>query len=398
MANKVYANMMEVSCKKAAGSSICAFPDVCFTPPQTPATPPGVPIPYPNTGMATDTTKGTRDVKITGKEVMIKNKSYFKRSMGDEAGCAPKKGVVTSKNMGKVYFQMWSMDVKFEGSNAVRMLDIMTHNHSSVPGNTPTWPYIDGMDTPGTSPGDGPCKKDIEKEQKACANYKPNKKNGKDACAEGDVNAYGADAQEAMDKTKSTMENDCLKARKCQLVPYSKESQKRAQCCPGQTPHHVVEASSFYDGDRGSSDALLACATTTDSSGKKQQYSANMAPCICVSGQNQHWGSHGLMHTMQGNANGKRTRSETLDKADGTKTGNYPTKSYKADSSAGVKAVGKVFPGSKCDEKCLQAQLDAYHKQCGVKDDSRIRAIDTGNTSNADVKEATKTVKRKYTL
>ncbi len=38
-------------------NAICAFPDVCFTPPQTPATPPGVPIPYPNTGMASDTTE-----------------------------------------------------------------------------------------------------------------------------------------------------------------------------------------------------------------------------------------------------------------------------------------------------------------------------------------------------
>ena len=40
MANEVYANMMEVSCKSASGKSICATPDVCFTPPQTPATPP----------------------------------------------------------------------------------------------------------------------------------------------------------------------------------------------------------------------------------------------------------------------------------------------------------------------------------------------------------------------
>ena len=47
MGNEVYANSMEVSCKAAAGKSICAFPDVCFTPPTTPATPPGVPIPYP---------------------------------------------------------------------------------------------------------------------------------------------------------------------------------------------------------------------------------------------------------------------------------------------------------------------------------------------------------------
>ena len=79
MSNQVYANMMEVSCKQASGKSICAFPDVCFTPPLTPVTPPGVPIPYPNTGMASDTTDGSSSVKISGQEVMLKNKSYFKK-------------------------------------------------------------------------------------------------------------------------------------------------------------------------------------------------------------------------------------------------------------------------------------------------------------------------------
>lgn len=148
MANDVFANNMEISCKAADGKSIACFPDVCFTPPQAPPTPPGVPIPYPNTGMAKDTTKGSRTVKITGKEVMLKDKSYFKTSYGDEAGCAPKKGVVTSKIKGKVYFTAWSMDVKFEGENVVRHLDLMTHNHASKPGNTPPWAYADEMAPP----------------------------------------------------------------------------------------------------------------------------------------------------------------------------------------------------------------------------------------------------------
>src|SRR5215510_5961968 len=99
---------MEIACKAAAGKAICAFPDVCMTPPQTPATPPGVPIPYPNTGMDTDTSDGSTTVKVGGQEVMLKNKSSFKKSSGDEAGAAPKKGLITSKNMGKVFFNMWS--------------------------------------------------------------------------------------------------------------------------------------------------------------------------------------------------------------------------------------------------------------------------------------------------
>ena len=145
MANNVFANGREISCKAADGKSICAFPDVCFTPPENPATPPGIPIPYPNTGMAKDMTSGSKKVKISGKEVMLKNKSYFKKSIGNEAGSAAKKGIVTSVNSGKVYFISWSMDVKFEGENVVRHLDMTTHNHASPTTNTLPWVHIDSM-------------------------------------------------------------------------------------------------------------------------------------------------------------------------------------------------------------------------------------------------------------
>ena len=56
MSNDVFANGRELACKAGSGKSICVFPDVCMTPPVNPATPPGVPVPYPNTGMASDTT------------------------------------------------------------------------------------------------------------------------------------------------------------------------------------------------------------------------------------------------------------------------------------------------------------------------------------------------------
>ncbi len=142
MALKVYANGRELSGKAGSGKSICAFPDVCMTPPESPPTPPGIPIPYPNTGMASDTSSGSKKVKAAGKELVLKNKSFFKKSAGDEAGCAAKKGVITSKNMGKVYFNSWSMDVKIEGKNVVRHFDLTTHNHASQPGQTPPWPHV----------------------------------------------------------------------------------------------------------------------------------------------------------------------------------------------------------------------------------------------------------------
>ena len=132
MGDPVYANANEVHGKSMGGKTICNLPDVCFTPPLTPATPPGVPIPYPNTGMASDTSEGSRTVKVNGEEVMLKNSSAFKQSTGDEAGSAPKKGIVSSKIKGKCYFVAWSMDVKIEGENAVRHLDMTTHNHGTA--------------------------------------------------------------------------------------------------------------------------------------------------------------------------------------------------------------------------------------------------------------------------
>ena len=57
--------------------------------------------------------------------------------------------MVTPKNTGKVYFKMWSMDVKFEGENVVRMLDMTTHNHMRrAPGNSPPLPYTDKIALP----------------------------------------------------------------------------------------------------------------------------------------------------------------------------------------------------------------------------------------------------------
>ncbi|WP_211207719.1 DUF4150 domain-containing protein [Thauera phenylacetica] len=172
----MYANNMEVSCKAAAGKSICAFPDVCFTPPQTPATPPGVPIPYPNTGMSSDTTDGSSTVKISGQEVMLKNKSYFKKSMGDEAGSAPKKGLINSQTRGKVYFKMWSMDVKIEGENVVRHLDITTHNHASEIGNESCpWPQVERMAPPANA-NTKPCPAKEDACKKKTEALKKNKK------------------------------------------------------------------------------------------------------------------------------------------------------------------------------------------------------------------------------
>jgi hypothetical protein len=145
----VFANSLEISAKAQGCKIIAAFPDTCFTPPQTPATPPGVPIPYPNFATDSDLTSGTGTVKIGGQEVSQENASKFSRISGDEAGCAPKKGIITSKNMGKAYAQKWSMDVKAEGKGVVRFTDLATTNHASNTGNDAPWLIVGKPGKPG---------------------------------------------------------------------------------------------------------------------------------------------------------------------------------------------------------------------------------------------------------
>jgi hypothetical protein len=126
MASTVYANACGVVHKGSGGMSI-AFPDVCKTP--TPGGP--VPIPYPNIGKSSDTSGGTKKVKIDGEMAMVKGAKY-PQSVGDEPGSAG--GVMSSCNKGAVEFMLYSFDVKFEGKNACRMGDMMFHNKKNIMG------------------------------------------------------------------------------------------------------------------------------------------------------------------------------------------------------------------------------------------------------------------------
>ena len=338
MANDVFANGREVSCKKADGKSICAFPDVCMTPPENPATPPGVPVPYPNTGMAKDMTAGSKKVKISGKEVMLKNKSYFKKSMGDEAGSAAKKGVVTSVNRGKVYFISWSMDVKFEGKNVVRHLDMTTHNHASPIPNTPPWPFVDSAAM--TAEQKEACEKDKQKEKKACEDYKPHKEDGLDVCKEaglaGDISRKKGVATK---RTKSANANECAAARKCQLLPYNAKPRDGINgCCPAQTPDHIVPKSSFFKKSVSDGQAVDGW----------EKYNKDKAPCMCLEGANNTHGSHGLRHAHH---------KAFSDFAKGDMVSFNQEASHCAD---GAKVVAP-----QCEKACIEAQLARGHKEMG---------------------------------
>jgi hypothetical protein len=341
---------MEISCKAANGKSICAFPDVCFTPPQTPATPPGVPIPYPNTGMASDCTDGSSSVKISGQEVMLKDKSYFKRSMGDEAGCAPKKGVVTSKNMGKVYFTMWSMDVKVEGENVVRMGDLTTHNHASCPSNTPPQTYIDEA-TAGLK-NTTQCDKEKEAIEEACNKKKEPPCPGKLSSPKKPDRAF-ADAA-----TKDAKSSSCAQAVKCFLRPY--KTNGKNSCCDGQTGHHIPPWS------------------TTATAGTGAAHSSALT--ICLEGTNHSIGSHGRHH--HGINYLLKKMSEVVGAVVSKLTNSKGNKLYQAPLSEHVKAAASVTEAqTNCSKECIEEQLNKQFTEDELKQDATHNASTTGGES-----------------
>jgi len=93
-----------------------------------------IPIPYPNFANASDTTDGSKTVKIGGDEVGLKNSSNYKQSKGDEAATRSLgMGVVTHTIQGKLKHTAWSFDVKVEDKNVIRHMDMTTHNHMNCP-------------------------------------------------------------------------------------------------------------------------------------------------------------------------------------------------------------------------------------------------------------------------
>ena len=130
MSSDVFANGMSVSCKSGSAKVVAAMPDVCLSPPSPPAGP--VPIPYPVSSFSSDAENGSKTVKIRGKPLMLKNKSFYKKCTGDEAATKSLgMGVITHSIQGKVYFAAWSMDIKVEGENVDRHLDGTNSNGQS---------------------------------------------------------------------------------------------------------------------------------------------------------------------------------------------------------------------------------------------------------------------------
>lgn len=127
MSKKVFANGREVSAAKDVTHIMGAMPDVCLSPPPPPAGP--VPIPYPNFSQASDTSSGSRTVKVGGEQANLQASSDYASCKGDQAATNSFGANLVSHMLGKkTRAQMYSFNVKFEGKDVARLLDMVMTN------------------------------------------------------------------------------------------------------------------------------------------------------------------------------------------------------------------------------------------------------------------------------
>jgi hypothetical protein len=211
-------------------------------------------------------------------------------------------GVVTHQIQGKAYFVSWSMDVKIEGENVVRHMDMTTNNHASLPANAPPWMHLEEMSTSVQNA----CRRDIIEASDACEGQTP------DDCSP-----------------------RCHEKQKCLLVPKGTDSDR---CCkPATTGHHMIE-DHWVTGNSGFPMAQPGAGY-------------NAAPTVCVDG-GRFDSEHGIMHCVQG------LYEESF--MPGHPNAAKPW-SYRNGKEATLRAHRVTFQNSDCNPKCLEKQLDAFY-------------------------------------
>jgi hypothetical protein len=277
-------------------------------------------------------------------------------------------------NRGKVYFTMWSMDVKVEGENVVRNFDLTTHNHNPPPGNTPPWTYLDRMAmAEGVAACDG-AKDEVKKkcgdgEKPVCpdAGKITEAEKARDELsaklkADGlsDSKRYKhKDYIEKQDAVRAAYEDfakeyrcedgpgACQKALACFLSP-----EKPSRCCPKQTPHHLIPASSIVrEGSRGKGESPLK-----EFSG----YESKSAPCICAEGPSWHVATHKEAHTAYADYVGSLEESKgTLAYADKSSVAEAQVIKYDDALKGAMESAHALAPH--CDPGCIEGQLNKAH-------------------------------------
>ncbi len=178
-----------------------------------------------------------------------------------------------------------------------------------------------------------------------------------DVCAS--KNWFGA----TPDKTPCKVCDACQgQDSQCTLYPAYKPN-----CCgrqqPSKTPHHMVPVHCFMPpGERAAANRENRAPNVYKGC---EKYDEDLAPCICVTKGGKDAGDHQEVHN-------KFDPREDAHKTNGQ----AGTWTYAQARDAAAKSASEVFG---CDEKCMKAQLDEYHKQqCDIKDKQPLRADSGG--------------------
>ena len=260
----------------------------------------------------------------------------------------------------------------------VRHMDLTTHNHGSSIANTPPWTYLVRM---AMAEGIKECDAAREKVKADCGDLKQKakcpsaemakkaeraRKLAKDKYGEesSQYKRFNTITKQRDEKFAKDIQDDkCQRALRCFLSPYSPSS-----CCPGQTPHHVVDVASFLV------EAEFQGQPRNERPKKTgwKNYDVDKAPCVCVEGPNQTTATHGEIHA----------RTSVKAEALMDKNGQW---SRREATQAGVASINETFPDTKECKDCLQKQLDKYHD--GAKTTEDDRPIDATTEGSATLKD-----------
>lgn len=130
---------------------------------------------------------------------------------------------------------------------------------------------------------------------------------------------------------------------KCTLYRY------KPKCCEdGKDAHHVIAVRSFLPPNE-----------RRLKEGKRyegcEDYDPDAAPCICLSPA-QHRKVHRTYDPAEAKSKNKKWK-------------------YKKARTVGIDSAAKA---TGCDKDCLKAQLDAYHKEAGITENTDLRASKYG--------------------
>ncbi len=154
--------------------------------------------------------------------------------------------------------------------------------------------------------------------------------------------------------------NDCIKARKCRLVPFSdvEDTKTGKGCCPGQTGHHVLPNAMFQRyAPVTRINEEKKTTTTMEAQGLRkcwEDYSERNALTICLEGAGN----------KDGNGSHGRAHSETEKVAE--KFRHSPDMPYKIARTEIASRIATLFG---CDPACMIAQLDDKLKGFYSKND-----------------------------